>query len=333
MRYLPGPVKIAGRKMIKEKDRIMSRYWDHVLKTNPEKHAIHEMKREKQRLIRPVNLYYPVYFHEKMLWLKYFIYNTSPLVAQCYNKYEVRNYVKSKGLGHILNELYGVWNDIESIPWKSLPEEYVMKISNGYSGHVFKKKGQPFCVQDAVRQLKEVKEKYSYYYFITGDLFVGKTPQYIICEKLLHSPGGDDAPEDYKFHCFNGKPMYIEIIMNRNQVSGFNSAFVDLNFRDRHELEGLASTCVPDIPESFQQMVEIAKVLSEDFPYVRVDLYEECGQPVFGELTFTPFHLQTKQSQKELGKLLDISHVERYTALSGKAGKNDGKVRRVNQKK
>ena len=70
MRSLPGPVKTAGRIIIKEKDRIMSRYWQYVLKTNPGKHAIHEMKREKQKLIRPVNLYHPLYFHEKMLWLK-----------------------------------------------------------------------------------------------------------------------------------------------------------------------------------------------------------------------------------------------------------------------
>ena len=34
-------------------------------------------------------------------------------------------------------------------------------------------------------------------------------------------------------------------------------------------------------------MIEIAKKLSSDFDYVRVDLYEVEGKIYFGELTFT----------------------------------------------
>jgi hypothetical protein len=35
-------------------------------------------------------------------------------------------------------------------------------------------------------------------------------------------------------------------------------------------------------------MVEIARILSEDFELVRVDLYEYKDQVYFGELTFSP---------------------------------------------
>ena len=35
-------------------------------------------------------------------------------------------------------------------------------------------------------------------------------------------------------------------------------------------------------------MLEIAKVLSKDIPFLRVDLYEINGKIYFGELTFTP---------------------------------------------
>ena len=34
-------------------------------------------------------------------------------------------------------------------------------------------------------------------------------------------------------------------------------------------------------------MIEISKKLSEDFDYVRVDLYNASGKIYFGELTFT----------------------------------------------
>ena len=35
-------------------------------------------------------------------------------------------------------------------------------------------------------------------------------------------------------------------------------------------------------------MIEIAKKLSADFKFVRVDLYDIDGKVYFGELTFTP---------------------------------------------
>ena len=36
-------------------------------------------------------------------------------------------------------------------------------------------------------------------------------------------------------------------------------------------------------------MLDIAERLSEDFPYVRVDLYSVEGKVYFGELTFYPW--------------------------------------------
>ena len=39
-------------------------------------------------------------------------------------------------------------------------------------------------------------------------------------------------------------------------------------------------------PKNFERMIEIARILSKDFPHVRVDLYNIDGQIYFGELTF-----------------------------------------------
>lgn len=41
-------------------------------------------------------------------------------------------------------------------------------------------------------------------------------------------------------------------------------------------------------PKSLKKMIEYSKILSKDFPYVRVDWYEIDGESVFSELTFTP---------------------------------------------
>ena len=52
---------------------------------------------------RKLNLSKPLRYTEKMQWYK--LYYRDPLMKQCADKYSVREYVKSKGLGSILNEL------------------------------------------------------------------------------------------------------------------------------------------------------------------------------------------------------------------------------------
>lgn len=309
---VPETIKRPYRFFRRGKNRLEAAYWGRVLERDLKKHALHETKRTKQVLLRPFNIDDPIYFSEKLSWLKYNVYNESPLIAQCYNKYEVREYIESKGLGSILNELYGVWDSIDEIPWDSLPEEYAMKLTNGYAGHVFKRKGKPFSVKKAIKTLKATEAKYKYYYKITGDMFVAKTKQRIICERILHSNLGFEFPEDYKFYCFNGEPLYIEYMVGRSGVEAFSyhEVLVDINLNDRHELEKGVEPGTFDKPSCYDEMIRIARILSADFPFVRVDLYVENEKPIFGELTFTPTHYHTKQSEIEYGQLLDISNVK-----------------------
>ena len=45
---------------------------------------------------------------------------------------------------------------------------------------------------------------------------------------------------------------------------------------------------LPAKPACLDEMVEAAECLAEPFPFVRVDFYQQNGQAVFGEMTFTP---------------------------------------------
>lgn len=42
----------------------------------------------------------------------------------------------------------------------------------------------------------------------------------------------------------------------------------------------------PQKPNNFEEMIKVAEILSEDFPFVRVDLYNVNGEIRFSELTF-----------------------------------------------
>lgn len=63
-------------------------------------------------------------------------------------------------------------------------------------------------------------------------------------------------------------------------------------------------------PQKFDEMIDIARKLSEDFKFVRVDLYELDGKVYFGELTFSPGNCVlpyfTHKFDLEMGRKLQI---------------------------
>ena len=65
-------------------------------------------------------------------------------------------------------------------------------------------------------------------------------------------------------------------------------------------------------PSCYDEMLDIARKLSAPFPFVRVDLYDIGGKPVFGELTFAPGGEHSAAAQKEMGELLHMERMKEY---------------------
>ena len=82
---------------------------------------------------RKLNLKNPRRYTEKLQWYK--LYHRDPLMAQCADKYAVHEYVKSKGLENILNEIYEVYDDVNYIDFEKLPNQFVLKKTNGGGGN------------------------------------------------------------------------------------------------------------------------------------------------------------------------------------------------------
>lgn len=275
-----------------------------------------------------IDLSNPRLFNEKLLWLKYYCYNQDPLVAKCYDKYLVREYLHECGCDQYLNELYGVWDNVDDIPWEKLPEEYIIKKTNGCGHHVFKRKNEPFDVEQAIKVLKQSSRSEYLIRISCGDLFAIKNEQKYICEKLLKAPEGQKEIEDYKFYCFNGKPMFLWFIFNRNYnqegLVEYEETFKRIDWEDNCNLIDQSdyrfhSTNIDlKMPDCYLEMIDLCQKLAQPFPFVRVDLYCQEGKPVFGELTFTPEgshmlgHVYKEdgtinmEGLTELGELLDI---------------------------
>ena len=88
----------------------------------------------------------------------------------------------------------------------------------------------------------------------------------------------------------------------------YQTAFYDLNWNRLHLREEETNKEVVR-PKSLDKMLEIANVLSKDFPFVRVDFYEYKNNPVLGEMTFTPAACLGKykeEASKELGMYINL---------------------------
>ena len=235
---------------------------------------------------RKLNLKKPKRYTEKLQWYK--LYYRDSVMTECVDKYRVRDYVTSKGLSHILNDLYMVFDAPNSIDLENLPEKFVLKSSNGSGTNLLCKDKNTLVQADVQRQFNE--------FFAQSNASAGREWVYsggekpvIIAEKLLEDPTQiNNEICDYKFLCFNGKPEYI--VYDVDRVTNHKRNIYDTQWNNLH----IASDCpCADVeyqkPENLQEMLEIAEILCKDFPAVRVDLYSIEGKIYFGELTFFPW--------------------------------------------
>lgn len=251
---------------------------------------------------------HPRDINEKIQWL--LVYGDTTEWTRLADKYKVREYVKEKGLEHLLVPLYGVWENAKQIDFDALPEKFVLKCNHDYgSTIVVNKNSADYNREDICEELdKCLKRDFGY----KGELHYRGIPRKIIAEKYLEMSDSEKALSssiiDYKVWCFDGKPCYIIAIYDRTEDSLFHEAY-DLNWNAHPEYLLLNNHCrigngkIPK-PKSFSEMLEASSILSKGFPEVRVDFYEIDRRLFFGEMTFTSGAGMMKQYTPEFCKIL-----------------------------
>lgn len=235
---------------------------------------------------RKLDLKDPKRYSEKLQWYK--LYYRDPVMQRCADKYLVREYVESKGLGHILNELYAVYESPEDIRIEDLPERFVLKLSNGSSTNLMVTDKNSLDM-DAVRKM------FHDFYAESGTsagrewVYQSDRKPVIVAERYLEDPSQKDGSLcDYKILCFSGKPCYV--VCDVDRFTDHRRNIYDPEWNDLRVSSDCPCTDVPiPCPSRLEEMVDIARILSADFPAVRVDLYEIDGQIYFGEMTFFPW--------------------------------------------
>lgn len=263
-------------------------------------------------LKKKLNLKNPKTFNEKIQWCKLYYYPRSKRVVTCTDKYAVREYIKRKGYGETLTPLLGVWDNANDIEWNKLPDQFVLKCNHGCAYNIVISDKHMLDKAKATKQLNDwLREDFGAFNI---ELHYSKIkPHKVICEEFL-----GESITDYKFFCFNGEPQCIyvsnDLIHDRQAQIGF--FYLD---GTKMPLTRDDYTDIPEVklPPFFDEMTQMAKKLSQDFPFVRVDFFIANGRYYFAELTFTPgagmMPFNPEKYDFEWGKMLDISEVmEKY---------------------
>ncbi|KAB2332604.1 ATP-grasp fold amidoligase family protein [Bacillus mesophilum] len=232
---------------------------------------------------KSLNLESPKTFNEKLQWLK--LYDRNSFYTNLVDKYEVRKYIAETIGEEYLISLIGVWDKFDDIDFESLPEKFVLKCTHDSGGMVI-------CTDKGKLDIELAKKKITkslnrnYFFQCREWPYKNLTPK-IICEKYMVDESGKEL-KDYKIFCFNGEPEVIQVDFNR---------FIEhkRNFYDKKW--GLLPTAIryPNDPKTLiskpkrlNDMLNLARVLAKNYPFVRIDFYSINSRLYFGEMTFYP---------------------------------------------
>ena len=253
-----------------------------------------------------LNLDNPQTFNEKLQWLK--LNNKKYEYTKMVDKYEVKKYVAS-----IIGEEYiiptiGVYDKFKDIDFDKLPNQFVLKCTHDSGGVAICEDKNKFDKIKA-RKILNFSLRRNYFYY-SREYPYKNLKRRIIAEKYMKDEISGDL-RDYKLFCFNGECKLIQVDFDR-----FTNHRRNLYDTDWNLIEGLSikypsdKNTIIEKPSNLDEMLEIARKLSKDIPFVRVDLYLINGRIYFGELTF--FHgggyekFTPEEWNRKLGDMIKI---------------------------
>lgn len=256
------------------------------------------------KLNYPLHLDNPQTFNEKLQWLK--LHDRNPQYTIMVDKIKAKEWVASRiGKQYIIPTL-GVWEKPEDIDFDRLPDQFVLKCNHNSGLGLYVCKDKRLMNKKEV--IKDLKRGLKLNYYKEGREWPYKNVKpMILAEKYMEDESGFEL-KDYKVFNFNGEPKMIEIDYDRFKGHKRHLYDVDWNKID-------ATIEFPSDPDrSFEkpkvldQLLFLARKLSEGIPHVRTDFYIIGNHIYFGELTFfhgsgleliTPFEFD-----KEMGSWL-----------------------------
>ena len=254
-----------------------------------------------------LNLKKPETFNEKIQWLK--LYDRKPEYTTMVDKYEVKKYV-----ANIIGEEYiiptlGVWDKFEDINFENLPNQFVLKCTHDSGSVIICKDKNKLNISDVKKKINKSLKKN--FYYISREWPYKNVKPRIIAEKYMKLKE-QASLIDYKFFCFYGEPKFLYISEGLDNHELAKISFCDMEYciAKFHRKDYKQFDKLPQKPVCFEEMKELARCLSKDIPFIRVDFYEIEDKIYFGELTFYPcsgyIPFEPKDYDKVLGDMIKL---------------------------
>ena len=255
---------------------------------------------------KKLNLDNPTDFNAKIEWYKVFF--RPKILNQLVDKYEVRSFVKEKIGIQYLNEIYGIYDTVEDIPFDILPNKFVIKATHSSGHNIIVHDKDKINLKQVIKKLKKWIKINQYFRMGQEWAYKDVKPRYIIEHFLKEND--ESTLADYKFYCFNGEPKFVDVHIDKEDNHKKQVCF-DLDFNLLPFGKGKNYKSIPDKiknnikkPTNLKEMISIARILSEKLPFVRVDLYSVNGKTIFGEMTFYPSDARKKFYPDNYNKII-----------------------------
>lgn len=259
-----------------------------------------------------INLDNPQTLVEKMQWLK--LNNHKPINTKMVDKYESKEYVKNIIGDEYIIPAIGIWDSVDDIDINKLPEKFVLKCTHDSGKVLICKNKNDFNFEEAKKVLR--KRLKTDYYTTSREWPYKNVKHRILCEPLLENRDKSELV-DYKFYCYGGELQYFMCSVGeashnvKNHKFNLNLESIDYLFKKKSTLN-LNDVKLPD---NIDEMIAIARKLSNGFQHIRVDMYNVDGKIYVGELTFFSnsgfINIYNKQYEQHLADLIDISNLKK----------------------
>ncbi|MCL2017229.1 MAG: hypothetical protein FWG80_00430 [Alphaproteobacteria bacterium] len=242
--------------------------------------------------------YFPNYIRPQSL-MEYILhiivnyYERSPIKWILRHKFLAKQFVQDiVGDEHIV-KLYGVYDWPEQIDFDKLPNSFVLKATVGWQSK------QVIIIKDKSKMdKKETLAKLNEFIRDPATGILDFTKNRIIAEEYLENPDGTPV-EDLKFMCSMGNVFLVAVhqqipdvpVMSKNKTISYYSVPDYKYIPVKHGLYNNKQAFHPSYPnipqpKNFDKVIALAKKITANLPFVRLDLYSVGDRILVGELTW-----------------------------------------------
>ena len=256
----------------------------------------------------PLNLEDPKTYNEKLQWLK--LHDRTPSYPRLVDKITAKDCAKGILGEEAIIPTLGVWERAEDIDFDSLPRSFVLKCTHDSGTVVVCSDKDQLDRKAAVEKLSKGLSRN--YFYRTREWYYKDLSPRVIAEAYLSDDREDGELLDYKFYCFDGKPIFVMVCVGRKKGKPaffyfdreWNALPYDRITKDAPPEE------IPPRPENVEELFDAAEKLAKGLCHVRVDLYSIGGRIYFGEWTLCSgggYDLDiTHDADRYFGSLLNL---------------------------